>query len=93
MPKNGHIGSPSGLPADPASRRRLWADRVTEKLEEALRDPDLNVALGGYVSQMIVPALVSQGKLTPEQGDRVIEVTRRTLAETSSKAGYSRGEA
>lgn len=51
----------------PADRGEL----LTQKLESVVTDPDLTVTIGGYVLDLVVPSLIGQHKLTPEQGERI----------------------
>lgn len=71
-------GKPQDIIA-PVGRRESDSERLTEKLEQAMRDPDLNLALGGYVSNLIVPGLVGQRTLSGEQAARIERATQETL--------------
>lgn len=56
---------------------------LAAKLESVMRDPELNLALGTYVIQLIVPGMVEQRQLTEVQADRVYQATEQTLKQTA----------
>lgn len=58
---------------------RQLTGTLAEKLETVLRDVDLSLALGPYLTQVILPAMQAQGKLTPEERERLTAVRRQVL--------------
>lgn len=64
----------------PESQALSASERLTAKLELIMQDPDLNLQLGGILSQLIVPGQVEQGTLSQEQAGRVYNaIIDRTL--------------
>ena len=56
-------------------------ERLTAKLELIMKDADLNLTLGTYMSQVKLPGMVEQRELTQEQAERI----RQAGAETFEK--------
>lgn len=54
-------------------------EQLAAKIENIVRDCELNLALGGYLNQLIVPGMVRQHQLTQAQADRIDRASQETM--------------
>lgn len=47
------------------------ARSLFEKLQEVFRDPELNLAIGGYILELAISGMVNVGSLTKEESDKL----------------------
>lgn len=68
-------------------------ERITQKLEEIMRDPDLVFELSPYMQNLILPGMVGMWEMTQAQVDRVLAAADETidsLLTPEQKAGIDR---
>ena len=60
-------------------RPRYDSNDVVDAFERILRDPMLNLELGPYLVQTIIPGKVEQGEFTRRQAEYIFRVDKETL--------------
>jgi len=52
---------------------------LAAKLEDIVRDLDLNMALGVTLEYIVIPGLITSRQLTEEEAERILEISAETI--------------